>query len=286
MAAHSSGLSSAEELRVGIEGALGRSLVDARIDSVGRGARNSLWRIRGRDYDWMARIAHEQPNLHLDVAQEYAAHSAAAAAGLAPAIVLADPEQRLLVMEFVSGAPWTVADVRSGIATLASRLHSLHALAPPEGLASFDLVHGVLSLITSAGHCSVAGLDTDGLRSRAAALAHVYRRSGQLVFCHNDLHHLNMLGSEPLFVDWEYAAVGDPWMDLAAIATYHDFDVRQRTELLRCYGVSRDLADFDIVCALFDALHIAWLVVADVWDDTSMTRRAMLLARVGLQPDG
>jgi hypothetical protein len=75
-------------------------------------------------------------------------------------------------------------------------------------------------------------------------------------------------------------------MDLAAIATYHDFDVRQRTELLHRYGVARDLADFDVVCALFDALHIAWLVVADVWDDTPMTRRTTLLARVGLQADG
>ncbi len=75
-------------------------------------------------------------------------------------------------------------------------------------------------------------------------------------------------------------------MDLAAVATYHDFDVHRRRELLRSYGSERGMADFDVVCALFDALHLAWLVVADVWDETPMTRRATLMARVGLRADG
>jgi thiamine kinase len=285
VAPHPSSLNSAEELRAALESALGRPLVDARIDSVGMGARNSLWRIRGRDYDWMARIAHERPSLQLDVAQEYAAHAAAAAADLAPRIVLAEPAQRLLVMEFVPGVPWSAADVRSRIARLASRLRTLHALAPPATLASFGLVEGVFSLIDRAHGRGAAGLDTERLRSRATALAKDHRPSGQPAFCHNDLHHLNLLGDQPLFVDWEYAAVGDPLVDLAALATYHDFDLLQRTELLRCYASQRGMADFDVVCALFDALHIAWLLVAGVWDDTPMTRRAALMARVGLQAD-
>lgn len=286
MATHASGLNNAEELRVAVERALGRSLGDARIESVGLGARNSIWRIRGRDYDWIARIAHERPNLQLDVRQEYAAHSAAAAAGMAPKIVLAEPGQRLLLMEFVPGVPWSAADVRNRIPRLASRLRALHALAPPEALASFDLVDGVISLITRLDRLSVSGLDTEGLRSRATSLAQDYRSSSQPAFCHNDLHHLNLLGVEPLFIDWEYAAIGDPQMDLAAVATYHDFDVHRRRELLRSYGSERGMADFDVVCALFDALHLAWLVVADVWDETPMTRRATLMARVGLRADG
>lgn len=286
MASQPSSLTSAEELRGAVESVLGQPLGDARIDSVGTGARNSLWRIRGRGFDWMARIAHEWPNLELDVAQEYAAHSVAAAAGLAPRIVLAEPVQRLLVMEFVPGEVWSAADVRSRIARLAARLRTLHALTPPATLASFDLVEGVFVLVARARSLGAAGLATAHLQSRAAALAGDYDCSREPAFCHNDLHHLNLLGDEPLFVDWEYAAVGDPRVDLAAVATYHDFDVRQRTELLHSYGSECSVADFDIVCALFDALHIAWLVVAGVWDDTPMTRRTTLMARVGLQVDG
>jgi aminoglycoside phosphotransferase (APT) family kinase protein len=286
VAAQSSGLNSAEEVRAAVESALGKSLREARVDSAGMGARNSLWRIRGAGYDWMARIAHDRPNLHLDVAQEYAAQSAAAAAGMAPEVILARPEQHLLVMGFVPAALWSAADVRRRISHLASRLRALHALAPPPTLSPFNLLDGVSDLVARALSIGAIGLDGEHLRSKVATLAERYQPVQSPVFCHNDLHHLNMLGEKPLFVDWEYAAVGDPHMDLAAVATYHDFDVRQRTELLRRYGGRSSVADFDVVCALFDALHVAWLVVAGVWDDTPMTRRATLLARVGLVSHG
>jgi len=250
------------------------------------GARNSLWRIHGPGYDWMVRIAHDRPNLQLDVVEEYAAQSTAAAAGMAPEVILALPEQQLLVMDFVRAAPWSAAEVRSRISLLASRVRALHGLAPPPRLSAFDLVNGVSVWLARASNMRAAGLDSKRLQDKVATLAEHYRPAAASVFCHNDLHHLNMLGEKPLFVDWEYAAIGDPYMDLAAVATYHDFDARQRSELLRSYGPERSVADFDIVCALFDALHVAWLVAAGVWDDTPITRRATLLARLGLVSHG
>jgi aminoglycoside phosphotransferase (APT) family kinase protein len=234
----------------------------------------------------MVRIAHDRPNLQLDVAQEYAAQAAAAAAGMAPEVILANQEQHLLVMDFVRAAPWSAAEVRSRISHLASRVRALHALAPPPTLSPFDLVDGVSIWLARASRMRAVGLDSERVRSKVAILAGHYRPAEAAVFCHNDLHHLNMLGEKPLFVDWEYAAIGDRSMDLAAIATYHDFDARQRAELLRSYGGQRNVADFDIVCALFDALHVAWLVAAGVWDDTPITRRATLLARLGLASHG
>jgi thiamine kinase len=286
MASQSSGLNSVEEVRAAVESALGKPLHDVRIDSMGMGARNSLWRIRGPGYDWMARIAHDRPSLDLDVAQEYAAQYAAAAAGMAPEVILTWPEQRLLVMRFVPAAPWSVANVRSRMEHLALRVRALHAIAPPQMLSPFNLVAGVSSLMARALSTSAVGLEHDRLRSQVETLAERYQPVQSPVFCHNDLHHLNLLGEKPLFVDWEYAAIGDPYMDLAAVATYHDFDANQRTELLHSYGGQRSAADFDNVCALFDALHVAWLVVAGVWDDTPMTRRATLLARLGLASHG
>ncbi|HZF26181.1 MAG TPA: phosphotransferase [Steroidobacteraceae bacterium] len=283
MAAQSSSLRSAEDVRGAIASALGIVLSDAHIDSVGVGARNALWRIRGAGFDWMARIAQPRAHLDLDVHQEYSAHRAGADAGMAPQIIVADPERCLLVMQFVPGVPWSVDDVRARIATLALRVRVLHELPAPQGLRAFDLVDGVLSLIERVRGSSASGLDLGELEHRVGTLAKGYRPAERAVFCHNDLHHLNLLGGQPLFIDWEYAALGDPQMDLAALATYHDFDVRQRAELLRCYGRDLGMAAFDVACALFDALHLAWLVAAGVWDDTPVTRRAVLRARVGLR---
>lgn len=283
MAADPPSLSGAENIRSGVAGALGLSLADARIESIGLGARNALWRIRGAGIDWVARIAQPRPRLDLDVRQEYAAHLAAAHAGLAPRVILADPVHCLLVMEYESGMPWSVDEVRAHIIPLAARVRELHGLPAPEGLKTFDLVDGIRSLVGRIRGTAATGLDLGELESRIDTLARDYRPAPSVVFSHNDLYHLNVLGARPLFIDWEYASLADPLMDLAALATYHDFDVRQRAELLRSYGGGPEIARLDLVCALFDALHIAWLIAAGVWDDTPVTRRAVLRARVGLR---
>jgi thiamine kinase len=276
-------LSSAQDVRRAIERALGCSLADAQLESAGTGARNTLWRIHGRGYEWMARVARPHPDLDLDVEQEYAAHAAAARAGIAPAVVLTEPAQRLLVMQAVPGAPWSAADVRARITQLAARVRELHTLAAPLELAAFDLVEGVLALIARADNSAPVDLNLERLRVRTTELAARHRPAERMVFCHNDLHHLNLLGEQPLVVDWEYAARGDPRVDLAALATYHDLDTQQRAELLRVYGGVWGREEFDVVCALFDALHIAWLVAAGVWEETQVARRATLMARVGMQ---
>ena len=283
MAAQPPGLSSAAEVRRAIERALSRSLADAQLENIASGARNSLWRIRGQGYEWVARVARGHADLDLEVEQEYAAHGTAARAGLAPAVVLADPALHLLVMQAIPGEPWSAAQVRARIPQLAMRVRELHSLPPPAGLAVFDLVEGVMALITRAGSSTLAGLDLERLRARTVELATRHRPVQQTVFCHNDLHHLNMLGEQPLLVDWEYAARGDPRMDLAGLATYQDFDARQRAELLRSYEDGYDPEEFDVVCALFDALHLAWLAAAGVWAETPNARRTILLERFGIR---
>jgi thiamine kinase len=283
MAAEPPSLSGAESVRAGVAAALGLSLADAQVESIGLAARNALWRIRGRGIDWVARIAQPRPRLDLDVRQEYAAHLAAAHAGLAPHVILADPVHSLLVMEYENGMPWSAAEVRAHITPLAARVRELHGLPAPEGLKAFDLVEGIRSLLGRVRATAATGLDLGELESRVDTLAQDYQPAPPAVFSHNDLHHLNLLGPRPLLIDWEYAALADPLMDLAALATYHDFDARQRVELLRGYRRGVGSGRFDLVCALFDALHLAWLIAAGVWDDTPVTRRAVLRARVGLR---
>jgi hypothetical protein len=55
--------------------------------------------------------------------------------------------------------------------------------------------------------------------------------------CHNDVHHLNLVddGSRLWLLDWEYAAIGDPYFDLASVCCYHNFNAEQRSMLLDFY---------------------------------------------------
>lgn len=273
-----------EQVLASVESAVGQRLQGAQVESVGSGVRNALWRITGPNIRWMARIAHHRVALQLDIAQEYCAHRAAAGAGLAPPIIVAVPEQRLLVMEFIPSAPWTRNDLHANIAVLAERVRGLHELPWPPGLGSLNLVDAVMALAARARSDPASKFDIERLESRVGVLAQHYQRGSQSVFCHNDLHHLNILGMPPVFVDWEYAAVGDPNVDLAAIATYHDFDAGQRSELLKCCGSRLKALEFDVICVLFDALHLVWLAAAGAWEQTAAQRRSVLMNRVGLGP--
>jgi thiamine kinase-like enzyme len=84
--------------------------------------------------------------------------------------------------------------------------------------------------------------------------------------CHNDVHHLNLMsdGKQLWLLDWEYAGIGDPFFDLAAVCCYHDYSQSLRNQLLLAYR--GELTDADSLrlqrmCWLFDYIKMLWLTV-------------------------
>ena len=54
---------------------------------------------------------------------------------------------------------------------------------------------------------------------------------------HSDLHHGNVLTADRVyFIDWEYAQVGDPLLDLACIMAYYPRAVPHGALLLEAVG--------------------------------------------------
>ena len=58
-----------------------------------------------------------------------------------------------------------------------------------------------------------------------------------LRLCHNDLLNANLIddGARIRIVDWEYAAMGDPWFDLGNLAVNHDLDADAEVALLAAW---------------------------------------------------
>jgi len=83
--------------------------------------------------------------------------------------------------------------------------------------------------------------------------------------CHNDVHHLNVIASEPMrFIDWEYAGVGEPYFDLASVCVYHDYTMEQRAQLLRAYAGTVGPIELERLakcCWLFDYVRELWSLV-------------------------
>jgi thiamine kinase len=152
-------------------------------------------------------------------------HAAAAAAGLAPALVHVDAEHRFMVMEYVVGPVWTSQDFarRERLAQLGGALHVLHSVVPP-AVAPFD-IPAVLGNLHSRVSDAVPE-ERAWLAQLMDRAAHALEASGTQgrpqTLVHNDLYHANLIGAERLYLlDWEYAAVTDPLFDLASILAYH-----------------------------------------------------------------
>ncbi len=232
------------------------------------GLSNRSWRLRDAHQDLVLRLPGKAAGeLGADRHSELTMQKIAAAAGLAPQVVLARPAEGLLVMHYVEGRVLTRDDLRlpGTLARIGAWLAELHALAAPQDLAAVDFGARATTYIESLQAQEPAAYLRkleQGLAARRAALPAPPR----LACCHHDLHHLNIVDRRGalLVLDWEYAGPGDPAADLAACVRYHDLDQAHVGALLDGYGGDsrRIIARMILLCWIFDCLWFGWLEIA------------------------
>ncbi len=164
-------------------------------------------------------------SLGADHEREARLHAAAAAAGLAPALIYVDERYEFMIMEHIAGEGWTAEDFgrAARLGQLGAALHVLHAVTPPP-VAAFDIETSLerhykrLSAALPAESGALASL-MDRARERLRTSGTAQRPRTVI---HNDLNHGNLIGVERLYLlDWEYAAVTDPLLDLACVLAYY-----------------------------------------------------------------
>jgi thiamine kinase len=185
-------------------------------------------------------------------------HAAAAAAGLAPALVHVDAMHRFMVMEYAAGRVWTSQDFArvDRMMQLGAALHALHAVVPPM-VEPFDIpaVLGQHHARLSAAAPDERGWFTELMDRAAVALDASGTRQRPKALVHNDLYHSNLIGEERLYLlDWEYAAVTDPLFDLASVLAYYPQASPYAETLLDASRLS-DMATPDML------RHATWLYV-------------------------
>lgn len=186
-----------------------------------------------------------------DRQRERACQERAAAAGLAPAVVAADPQQGWLLMQWCAGATWSAADLQdtARLQRLGERLRVLHSLAPP-ALAPLDL--------TAIGQAYVRVLPAAAAAARRAEVRHHANALQQLhqalaetgailqrplSVVHGDLGPGNLVGDAPWLIDWEYAQLADPLYDIACLLSCHPLTGSQLAVLREAAGLADPALD-------------------------------------------
>jgi thiamine kinase len=221
----------------------------ARAERLPGGTMNRSFRVETGAGLFVARI-HDEAAARLGSNHEREAklHSAAADAGLAPALLYVDPAYRFMILEHVPGPTWTEADFArpERLDQLGATLRALHSITPVGVVAPFDIGVSIGRLYDSL----CAALPGEGPqlsqlidRARAALLVSDSVRRPQVVI-HNDLHHTNLMdgAGRLMLLDWEYAAVADPLIDLACLLAYYPQAEPHAGSLLDATGLAADVS--------------------------------------------
>lgn len=241
------------------------------VDEIKHGLTNRSWRVRADEADVVVRVSvADERMLRIDRRSEAAVLTAVAAAGVAPPLLLCDPDAGMLVTRYL-GPPWSMEQVANerNLQRLGRLLGRLHAIPPPPGVRSVDLIETAEGYIaTLERHGAAPELRSSSLRDRARASAALVGADGRVRLCHNDVHHLNLIDAGDLrLIDWEYAGVGAPLFDLASVCVNHSLSREQRCSLLAAYSNAVDAgveARLDAAIWLFEYIRDLWTAVRPV----------------------
>lgn len=233
---------------------------------IGGGKVNRSFLVRTRRGRFVVRLNENtatDPGLDRD--RELILHTAAANAGLAPHVIHATPDGSCLITDYLDGRLWTphyftrMRDLRS----LALRLRVLHEIPVPV-LPRFD------PLAAARRYAEIVVGSEPDERARLDALlesgARAMERSGSAqrksTIVHSDLHHGNVLTADRVyFIDWEYAQVGDPLLDLACVLAYYPRAVPHGALMLEAAGLADRGATLEMLAELtsvFTLLTYLW----------------------------
>jgi thiamine kinase len=241
-------------------------------EQIKNGLTNDSWLVRAGETAVVVRLSNRETTaLQIDRVSEAAILTAVANADIGAPVLLCDPQRHVLVTRYLPGRTWSARDGRrpDNLERVASLLRRLHALPIPEQAQYVDLwkiVRSYWDTLMVRGLSARTG--SSEVRERVRHCIAQLFADAQFCLCHNDVHHLNVIDQERLWlIDWEYAGVGDPYFDLASVCCYHALGDDARRALLRAYWGYDSTAAFDRLqrmCWVFNYIRDLWFAVREM----------------------
>lgn len=230
---------------------------------LGNGLSNHSLLVRAGEHRLVLRLDRLDPIQHsLSRQAEWRALRQASAAGLAPTPRWQHPELGALLCDYLPPTPVTG---EAEIQATASLLRGIHAL--PGVHLRLDLALRLRRYAQQARRArplrwpALEGLQ-DAVHQQLTVAS---RGAGPPRLCHNDLLRANRLFSEGQLyaLDWEYAAMGPVWFDLAALLAGDDWPPEREAALLQAWLERPPAADEVLTLARYQVvyryLELLWL---------------------------
>jgi thiamine kinase-like enzyme len=199
------------------------------------GITNRNYRLRWAGRDCVLRLPGTNTRL-LGIDRVAERDATRAAAGIAPDVVAFSGELGCLVTGFIEGRPVDAAELRGPLlGEVAGALRSIHAGPPLDwSFSPWDRVDAYR--LTALRHGMLLPIGYDEVDATADRIA-VALGARPSVPCHNDLMTANFLhdGARLRILDWEYAGMGDPYFDLANLASNNALSEDDEARLLAAY---------------------------------------------------
>ncbi|MCH8533036.1 MAG: phosphotransferase family protein [Saccharospirillum sp.] len=209
---------------------------------------NRLYRLTTAEGCFALRSNHPGSE-QLGVDRELERRVLAAIAGQAWSPQVLECEAEWLLSRWVEGLPPAQGEL-TDLTQLLGLMQSVHAIQPEVS---------VLNMARRLEELVAAGPAwPEPAASGLALLLRQYELPERLCLCHNDWHPGNLLVTTDgwVLLDWEYAALGDPAMDVAAACQGFRLPEAQAAALAEALSV--DLPRLNQARAMMEAIALAW----------------------------
>lgn len=220
--------------------------------------------------DFVLRVeGHNARTLDINRAAELQVHHLVAAQGLTPAIRFRPQNGHYWIRDYVPGTALTNQQLKLPLLlTMAKQLQQLHQLRPPAGIPP-------LSISDKAGHYwdSIAATDCGSGSAELLALRDPLQEllrgapDNQRCLCHMDPTAPNWIqtaDNKLVLLDWEYAAIGHPLWDLAALLQGVELSADDEQFLLQAYGL-KHYRGWEFAKTQMSYLTALWYRVQGLW---------------------
>jgi len=262
----------AEDHAVTLEEVIARipGWTDSRIvtSTLGGGITNLNYRVDIGGESFVVRIpGKDSALLGIDREHEYVCTLAASQSGVGPEVVHYLEAEGVLVTAFIPGRAVSMEEMGrpTTIQRVAESLRRYHS--GPVFPGTFSALQTIREYLRISRSGASLPLRMDWMVETAEVIDGALRAvTRPFRPCHNDLLLGNFIDDGHLIriVDWEYAAMGDPFFDLGNFAVHHGFNDAQEAMFLEAYlghATAPDLARLKLMKIISDLREAMWAMV-------------------------